>query len=255
MTWRMPCLRDNYEAKRPVLGNARPSNSRWWRSTGDPRARGPGRPQPGVGVPAPMWEKLRRAEEQAGPPDSRCRSLYAKLALLHDLLQTTLFARRSLAGANAARSPPLVGEALARMDAHPLKREIITAASPTPLVNRGGITFAFRATERAFRADRAGLRDRARDFPVPRLSVSVEAPRQPGGHGRQTDLYLGCAGLLDRAVQWLVVVARGARPSTGSRALPPDHRQSGHRRFPTSAGQRARTFDHQYRRPRRARGS
>ncbi|WP_344068844.1 NAD-glutamate dehydrogenase [Nostocoides vanveenii] len=156
-------------------------------------------------------ELAKRAEEQAGlsSPEFSVLVAYAKLALKHDLLQTTLPDDPWLEQTLRGYFPPLVGERFpGAVDAHPLKREIITTAIANSLVNRGGITFAFRAAEETG----ATTEQIARAFVIAReifgaagYLSAVEALDNQVGTDVQTDLYLELRRLLDRAVRWLVV--------------------------------------------------
>ena len=74
---------------------------------------------------------------------------YAKLALKADLLPTRP-AGRPVVPVDAGRLLPGADPRAATRDqlaSHPLRREIITNSVVNSMVNRGGITFAFRATE------------------------------------------------------------------------------------------------------------
>ncbi|HEX2808693.1 MAG TPA: NAD-glutamate dehydrogenase, partial [Kineosporiaceae bacterium] len=99
-----------------------------------------------------------------------------------------------------------------QLPAHPLRREIITTCLVNEMVNRGGITFAFRAQEetgagaeqiaRAYTVCREvfRLRDYVRAVESLDTSVSTEA---------QTALYLAFRRLLDRSVRWFLQVRPG----------------------------------------------
>ena len=102
---------------------------------------------------------------------------------------------------------PLVDRYPERLQAHPLRRQIITTWVANDLVNRGGITFAFRAMEetgasadqvvRAYVVARQvyGLED---------YVARVEALDNVISTDMQTDLYLEMRRLVDRAARWLV---------------------------------------------------
>ena len=119
---------------------------------------------------------------------------------------------------------------------HPLRREIITNSVVNSMVNRGGITFAFRAQEEA-----AGSPDQvARAFIVCRevfdlrgLRRAVEALDNVLPTSVQTELYLEFRRLLDRAVRWLLAARPGApRHHHRGRAVRPRSWPSSRPRIP-----------------------
>ncbi|HEU4329620.1 MAG TPA: NAD-glutamate dehydrogenase [Lapillicoccus sp.] len=138
---------------------------------------------------------------------------YAKLALKADLLPTALpddpWFQRTL----SEYFPERIREEYAtQLTSHPLRREIITNAVVNSMVNRGGITFAFRAGEESG-ADPEQI---ARAFVVCRevfgLSsyvAEIEALDNVVSTDTQTMLYLEFRRLLDRASRWLL----STRPS------------------------------------------
>src|SRR5699024_9492743 len=81
-------------------------------------------------------------------PEFSVLMAYAKIALKDDLAQTSLAEGSWFARTLAEHFPtPLrqdYGDALA---AHPLRSEIIVNSVVNSMVNRGGITFAFRAID------------------------------------------------------------------------------------------------------------
>jgi glutamate dehydrogenase len=99
-----------------------------------------------------------------------------------------------------------------RLQEHPLRREIVTKMLVNELVNRGGITFAFRAAEetgadaeqvaRAYAVCREifGLRDFVHEVEL--LDNRVETDVQTG-------LYLTFRRLLDRSVRWFLQTRPG----------------------------------------------
>ena len=149
---------------------------------------------------------------------------------------------------------------------HPLRREIITDRVVNEMVNRGGITFAFRASEETgadARAGRPGLRGRREVFGLralraPRSRRSTTQVRTAA----QTALYLEFRRLLDRAVRWFLQNRRprstsAPRSSASRRSWPssapqmPDLLQ---RRASASALERRRRRARAAGRARRARG-
>src|SRR4029079_13611309 len=90
---------------------------------------------------------------------------------------------------------------------HPLRREIITNSVVNSMVNRGGITFAYRASEETG----ATPEQVARAFVVCRevfnLSSYVAAVEDLDNvipTAAQTELYLEFRRLLDRSVRWFL---------------------------------------------------
>src|SRR5690606_14847100 len=90
---------------------------------------------------------------------------------------------------------------------HPLRREIIVNSLANNMVNRGGITFAFRAVEETG----ASYPQVARAFVVCRdvfdlagFVTQVEGLDNRVSTGAQSELYLEFRRLLDRAVRWFL---------------------------------------------------
>ena len=210
-------LRDNYE-QNVLLGNARAQEAsmasvherliHWLEDRGDldraleflpTDAEIEKRVHDGLGLKSPEFSVL---------------VAYAKLALKQDILASSIpddpYFERTLAD----YFPPQIREQYAaELPGHPLHREIVTNAVVNSMVNRGGITFAFRAQEeagatpeqvtRAFVVCREvfGLTDYVRE---------VEALDNVVPTAAQTALYLEFRRLLDRSVRWFLT----ARPST-----------------------------------------
>ena len=210
-------LRDNYE-QNVLLGNARAQEHsmasvherliHWLEDRGDldrsleflpTDAEIEKRAHDGLGLKSPEFSVL---------------VAYAKLALKEDILASSIpddpYFERTL----ATYFPPQIRERYAgELGKHPLRREIVTNAVVNSMVNRGGITFAFRAQEeagatpeqvtRAFVVCREvfGLADYVRE---------VEALDNEVPTAAQTALYLEFRRLLDRSVRWFLT----ARPST-----------------------------------------
>ncbi|MFI7586684.1 NAD-glutamate dehydrogenase [Spongisporangium articulatum] len=102
---------------------------------------------------------------------------------------------------------PLVERFGDRLPEHPLRRQIVTTVLVNEMVNRGGITFAFRAQEETS----ASAEQIARAYVVAReifdLRGFIAAVEQLDGlltTDYQARLYLGFRRLLDRAVRWLL---------------------------------------------------
>jgi glutamate dehydrogenase len=93
------------------------------------------------------------------------------------------------------------------LSVHPLRREIVTTAVVNEVVNRGGISFVFRAVEETG----ASVEDVIRAYVVvrdvyglPALWRAVEALDNQVPTASQTTVYLEIRRLIDRAVRWLV---------------------------------------------------
>ena len=138
---------------------------------------------------------------------------YSKIALKQDVLASGLpddpWFARTLHDYFPAELSARYGD---RMASHPLRREIITTCLVNDLVNRGGITFAFRVQDetgaapeqiaRAYTVCREvfGLRDFVAEVEALDDTVPTEA---------QTALYLMFRRLLDRSVRWFLQVRPG----------------------------------------------
>jgi glutamate dehydrogenase len=139
---------------------------------------------------------------------------YAKLALKKDLLPTGLPDDPWFQQTLTDYFPePLRKEYATQLASHPLRREIITNSVVNSMVNRGGITFAFRAGEETG----AGPEQIARAFVVcrevfglPSYVKEIEALDNVASTEAQTVLYLDFRRLLDRASRWFL----STRPST-----------------------------------------
>jgi glutamate dehydrogenase len=102
---------------------------------------------------------------------------------------------------------PLREAYAAAIDEHPLRREIITNSVVNSMVNRGGITFAFRAAEETGatpdQVARAYVVCRE-IFDLPSYVQAVEATDNVVPTEAQTVLYLEFRRLVDRAVRWFL---------------------------------------------------
>ena len=137
---------------------------------------------------------------------------YSKITLKKALLASSLpdepWFTRALRGYFPREIAERYGD---RLHEHPLRREVVTTRVVNDLVNRGGITFVFRATEESG-ADPAEI---ARAYTVVREvfgfaaywrdieSIDGKVPTQA-----QTALYLEGRRLLDRSVRWLLQTRR-----------------------------------------------
>ncbi len=133
---------------------------------------------------------------------------YAKLAVKKDLLATDLPDDPHLTGTLAAYFPAELrhgfGDELAQ---HPLRREIVANAVANSMVNRGGITFVFRAMEETGATPEQVARAFVICREVFRLAdyvTDVEALDNVVQTQVQTRLYLEFRRLLDRSVRWFL---------------------------------------------------
>jgi glutamate dehydrogenase len=209
-------LRDNYE-QNVLLGNARaqehpmlPVHQRlihWLEERGDlDRAL--------EFLPSDA-EIERRAENGLGlkSPEFSVLVAYAKLALKEDLLPSELPDDPWFQQTLADYFPPALRERFAQeLAAHPLRREIITNSVVNSMVNRGGITFAFRAMEETGATPQQIARAFvvAREiFDLPSFVREVEALDTIVPTEVQSQLYLEFRRLIDRSIRWFLT----SRPS------------------------------------------
>ncbi|WP_277208915.1 NAD-glutamate dehydrogenase [Isoptericola croceus] len=204
-------LRDNYE-QNVLLGNSRanaavmlPVHERlmaWLEARGELDRELEFLPDVG--------EIAERVKQRQGltRPEFAVLVAYAKLALKEDLTETDLaddpWFARTLAAYFPAEIRDRYPDDLAK---HPLRREIVVNAVVNSMVNRGGITFAFRAADetgapteqiaRAFVAAREILDLRG-------FVAAIEATDNVVVARVQTDLYLELRRLLDRTARWIV---------------------------------------------------
>src|SRR5450631_3777870 len=210
-------LRDNYE-QNTLLGNARaqehamlPVHRRlihWLEDRGDL--------DPVLLNDPATTEMERRHDAGLGlkSPEFSVLVAYAKLGLKKDLLHSALPDEPWFQATLTKYFPnPIREKYQDKLASHPLRREIITNAVVNSMVNRGGMTFAFRASEETG----ATVEQVTRAFVVCRevfdmvgYVASVEELDNVVSTETQTALYLEFRRLLDRAVRWFLV----NRPST-----------------------------------------
>ncbi|MGE4114237.1 MAG: NAD-glutamate dehydrogenase [Candidatus Nanopelagicales bacterium] len=139
---------------------------------------------------------------------------YAKITLTDDLLETELADEPWFARVLRGYFPtPLSTTYDAILDTHPLRRQIITTVVVNDMVNRGGITFAFRAGEEtgAGPVEVARAYTVAREvFALPDLWSRIESLDNQVPTAAQCALFLESRRLLDRATRW-VLTSRGGR--------------------------------------------
>jgi glutamate dehydrogenase len=208
-------LRDNYE-QNVLLGNARkqshallPVHSRFIRML---EGRGLDRTIEFLPDDVGLTE---RSEEGRGltSPEFSVLVAYAKIALVEDVVNSDLPDDPWLEQVLEDYFPAPIAQRYAdRLADHPLRREIITNALVNDMVNRGGITFAFRAVEETAASTdqvaRAYMIARA-VFDLPEFVRKVEALDNKVSTEAQTALYLEFRRLLDRSVRWFLQTRPG----------------------------------------------
>ncbi|MBT0774118.1 NAD-glutamate dehydrogenase [Kineosporia sp. J2-2] len=209
-------LRDNYE-QNVLLGNARrqsrgmlPVHQRFIQGL---EARGAlDRALEYLPDDATLAER-KSAELGLTSPEFSVLVAYAKLTLTDDIVDTALpddpWLDRVLTGYFPPQIGKVYGDSLA---AHPLRRQIVTTCLVNDMVNRGGITFAFRCQEETG----AEPEQIARAYIVARevfgfenFVTAVEALDGVLSTHDQSSLYLSFRRLLDRAVRWFIQAVPG----------------------------------------------
>jgi len=147
-------------------------------------------------------------------PEFSVLAAYAKLALKKDLLDSALPDEPWFQTTLTKYFPnPIREKYQDKLASHPLRREIITNGVVNSMINRGGITFAFRASEETgatpAQVTRAFVICRE-VFNMVGFVGSVEELDNVVPTETQTMLYLEFRRLTDRAVRWFLQ----NRPST-----------------------------------------
>ncbi|WP_446665420.1 NAD-glutamate dehydrogenase [Flexivirga sp. B27] len=148
------------------------------------------------------------AGEGLTSPEFSVLVAYSKLAMKADLAHSELTDDAWFRERLAAYFPkPIRDQYSAELAEHPLRREIVINQVVNSMINRGGITFAFRVAEETG----AGPEQIARAFVIARevfglteFVSQVEALDNKVPTDSQTTLYLEFRRLLDRATRWLV---------------------------------------------------
>jgi glutamate dehydrogenase len=152
--------------------------------------------------------------EGLSSPEFAVLLAYAKITLTDDLLETELADEPWFARVLRAYFPSKLSTTYDEiLDTHPLRRQIITTVVVNDMVNRGGITFAFRAGEEtgAGPVEVARAYTVAREvFALPDLWSRIEALDNQVPTAAQCALFLESRRLLDRATRW-VLTSRGGR--------------------------------------------
>lgn len=204
-------LRDNYE-QNVLLGNARaqthamlPVHQRlihWLEQRGELNRELEFLPSDA------QIDQRASAESGLTSPEFSVLVAYAKLALKADLSKSELTEDPWFEERLASYFPkPIREQYTAELAEHPLRREIVINQVVNSMINRGGITFAFRVAEETG----AGPEQIARAFVIARevfgltdFVTQVEALDNKVPTDSQTALYLEFRRLLDRATRWLV---------------------------------------------------
>ncbi|MBC9956684.1 NAD-glutamate dehydrogenase [Yimella sp. cx-51] len=204
-------LRTNYE-QNTLLGNARAQTSvmvtvhqrliRWLESRQELD-----RALEFLPSDSEIDERL-KADTGLTSPELAVLVAYAKLALKTDLASSKLTDDPWFSRTLVDYFPQQIRDRFAgELEDHPLKREIIVNSVANSLVNRGGITFAFRVVEETG----ASAEQIARAYVIARevfdlsgFVAQVEALDNEISTDAQTKLYLEFRRLLDRAARWLI---------------------------------------------------
>ena len=157
-------------------------------------------------------EALHASGDGLSSPELAVLLAYSKITLTDDLLDTSLADEAWFARVLRGYFPTaIVDRYEAILDSHPLRKQIITTVVVNDMVNRGGITFAFRSGEEtgAGPVEVARAYTVAREvFDLPAFWARVEALDNEVPTEAQCALFLESRRLLDRATRW-VLTARG----------------------------------------------
>ena len=150
----------------------------------------------------------REAGEGLTSPEFSVLVAYAKITLKEAILASGIPDEPWVEPWLRGYFPPVLVERYAdRLDAHQLRREIIATLLAGDLVNRGGITFVYRAVEETAAAVDQVVRAYAvarRVFDMASYVRAVESHDTRIPTRLQAELYLGLRRLIDRAVRWLL---------------------------------------------------
>ncbi|MPV49071.1 NAD-glutamate dehydrogenase [Pseudactinotalea sp. HY160] len=141
-------------------------------------------------------------------PEFAVLMAYVKLALKEDLAATDMAADPWFAAALSSYFPSAVRERFAgHLADHPLRSRIIVNAVANSMINRGGVSFPYRAADETG----AGPGEIARAFVAAReifslteFTAAVEATDTVVATDVQTRLYLDFRRVLDRASRWFL---------------------------------------------------
>ncbi|MBU6213595.1 MAG: NAD-glutamate dehydrogenase [Actinomycetales bacterium] len=205
-------LRDNY-LQNVVLGNARARSAmlagahrRFMQSLEDA----------GILTRAleflPSDEEMRQRETSGDgltSPELCVLLAYAKLHLNEELTRAGTADAAGISDQVGAYFPALMQQRFGeRLSTHPLRAELITTMLVNEIVNRGGITFAFRAVEETgadYGTIALSFEAVRRVFSLDDVWAAIEALDGAVSTATQCALYLEVRRLVDRATRWFVV--------------------------------------------------
>jgi glutamate dehydrogenase len=163
-----------------------------------------------------------RADAGLTAPEFAVLLAYVKIGLENEVLEDPLVDEEWTARVLTDYFPtPLRTRFADRMAGHRLRPEIVTTVLVNEVVNRGGISFIFRAVEEtgATAADVIRAYAVVRDvYGLPALWRAVEALDNKVPTEAQTVVYLELRRLLDRAVRWLLMNRRSPLDVPGETA-------------------------------------
>ncbi|MEU3457693.1 NAD-glutamate dehydrogenase [Micromonospora sp. NPDC006766] len=153
-----------------------------------------------------------RTETGLTAPEFAVLLAYEKIALEREIVSEGLADEKWTTDVLVNYFPTPLRERFAdRMGRHRLRRDIVTTVLVNEAINRGGISFVFRAVEETA----ASAADVLRAYVVVRevfglrdLWQAIDALDNKVSPELQTSLYLDARRLLDRAVRWLVTNRR-----------------------------------------------
>ena len=152
----------------------------------------------------------RRAEAGLGltSPEFSVLVAHAKLTLTESIVNSPLPDEPYLEGTLRSYFPEqLVARYADRLSGHPLRRQIITTCLVNDMVNRGGITFAYRAADETAASEEQVARAYIvcrQIFDLHGYVTAIEALDNVLPTATQTTLYLEFRRLLDRSVRWFL---------------------------------------------------
>ncbi len=148
------------------------------------------------------------AGEGLTQPEFAVLVAYAKLALKDDLARTDIADGDWFHSTLMSYFPTVLRDRFAeQIEAHPLRREIIVNTVVNSMVNRGGITFAYRASDETGASSEQVARAYVTGreiFDLASYTDAVEALDNKVPAAVQTRLYLDFRRLLDRCSRWFV---------------------------------------------------
>jgi glutamate dehydrogenase len=163
-----------------------------------------------------------RADAGLTAPEFAVLLAYVKIGLENEVLDDPLVDEEWTAKVLTDYFPtPLRTRFADRMAGHRLRREIVTTVLVNEVVNRGGMSFVFRAVEETGATPADVIRAYAvvRDvYGLPALWRAVEALDNKVPTEAQTAVYLELRRLLDRAVRWLLMNRRSPLDAPGETA-------------------------------------